>query len=118
MMFYPSYNIKTLDMGGDGWNFVNIPSSNSFYRPLESSALTEWKLGKNFFKGRFVNQYYNSNVFNNWTKASFIESIVTNSYDRRANGYEDVTLYFSAKLKGYLSEENIATMTAKGYIIA
>nr|DAV54950.1 MAG TPA: protein of unknown function DUF285 [Caudoviricetes sp.] len=118
MMFYLSYNIKTLDMGGDGWNFVNIPSSNSFYRPLESSALTEWKLGKNFFKGRFVNQYYNSNAFNNWTKASFIESIVTNSYDRRANGYEDVTLYFSAKLKGYLSEENIATMTAKGYIIA
>ena len=118
MMFYLSYNIKTLDMGGDGWNFVNIPSSNSFYRPLESGALTEWKLGKNFFKGRFVNQYYDSNAFNNWTKASFIESIVTNSYDRRANGYEDVTLYFSAKLKGYLSEENIATMTAKGYIIA
>ena len=118
MMFFGSYNIKTLDMGGDGWNFVNIPSSNSFYRSLESSALTEWKLGKNFFKGRFVNQYYNSNAFNNWTKASFIESIVTNSYDRRANGYEDVTLYFSAKLKGYLSEENIATMTAKGYIIA
>ena len=118
MMFYMSYNIKTLDMGGDGWNFVNIPSSNSFYRPLESVALTEWKLGKNFFKGRFVNQNYSNNAFNNWTKASFIESIVTNSYDRRANGYEDVTLYFSAKLKGYLSEENIATMTAKGYIIA
>ena len=105
-------------MGGDGWNFVNIPSSNSFYRPLESEALTEWKLGKNFFKGRFVNQYYNLNSFNNWTKASFIESIVTTSYDRRANGYEDVTLYFNEKLKGYLSEENIATMTAKGYIIA
>lgn len=118
MMFYGSYNIKTLDMGGDGWNFVNIPSSNSFYRPLESRALTEWKLGKNFFKGRFVNQYYNNNNFNNWSKSSFIESIVTNSYDRRANGYEDVTLYFSAKLKGYLSEENIATMTAKGYVIA
>ena len=118
MMFYGSNNIKTLDMGGDGWNFVNIPSSISFYRALESAALTEWKLGKNFFKGRFVNQYYNSNSFNNWTKASFIESIVTNSYDRRANGYEDVTLYFNEKLKGYLSEENIATMTAKGYIIA
>ena len=118
MMFYYSGNIKTLDMGGDGWNFVNIPSSNSFYRPLESKALTEWKLGKNFFKGRFVNTYYGSYNLINWTKASFIESIVTNSYDRRANGYEDVTLYFNAKLKGYLSEENIATMTAKGYIIA
>ena len=118
MMFYGSGNIKTLDMGGDGWNFVNIPSSNSFYRPLESRALTEWKLGKNFFKGRFVNQYYNHNDFNNWSKSSFIESIVTNSYDRRANGYDDVTLYFVAKLKNYLSEDDIATMTAKGYIIA
>ena len=118
MMFYGSYNIKTLDMGGDGWNFVNIPSSNSFYRPLESRALTEWKLGKNFFKGRFANQYYDNNAFNNWSKSSFIESIVTNSYDRRANGYDDVTLYFAAKLKDYLSEDDIATMTAKGYIIA
>ena len=118
MMFYLSYNIKTLDMGGDGWNFVNIPSSISFYRPLESGALTEWKLGKNFFKGRFVNQNYNNNAFNNWSKSSFIESIVTNSYDRRANGYDDVTLYFAAKLKDYLSEDDIATMTAKGYIIA
>ena len=118
MMFFRSYNIKTLDMGGDGWNFVNIPSSNSFYRPLESGALTEWKLGKNFFKGRFVNQYYNNNAFKNWSKSSFIESIVTNSYDRRANGYDDVTLYFAAKLKDYLSEDDIATMTAKGYIIA
>ena len=118
MMFYLSYNIKTLDMGGDGWNFVNIPSSNSFYRPLESRALTEWKLGKNFFKGRFVNQYYDNNAFNNWSKSSFIESIVTNSYDRRANGYDDVTLYIAAKLKDYLSEDDIATMTAKGYIIA
>ena len=118
MMFYGSGNIKTLDMGGDGWNFVNIPSSNSFYQPLESRALTEWKLGKNFFKGRFVNQYYNHNDFNNWSKSSFIESIVTNSYDRRANGYDDVTLYFVAKLKNYLSEDDIATMTAKGYIIA
>lgn len=105
-------------MGGDGWNFVNIPSSNSFYRPLTSSVLTEWKLGKNFFKGRYVNQYYAYNAFNNWSKTSFIESIVTNSYDRRANGYDDVTLYFNAKLKGYLSEDDIATMTAKGYIIA
>ena len=118
MMFFRSYNIKTLDMGGDGWNFVNIPSSNSFYRPLESGALTEWKLGKNFFKGRFVNQYYNNKAFSNWSKSSFIESIVTNSYDRRANGYDDVTLYFAAKLKDYLSEDDIATMTAKGYIIA
>ena len=74
------------------------------------------ELGKNFFKmpATSISFEYNES----WIDQSVRTSLVTNLYDRNANGLPDLTLKLHANTKKVLSEDDIAVMTAKGYIIA
>lgn len=51
-------------------------------------------------------------------RQSLIDSLITYSYDRAANGLPTATIQLSATTKGLLTEEEIAQITAKGYTIA
>lgn len=50
-------------------------------------------------------------------RQSMIDTLITYSYDRVANGRDAVTLGLSDKTKALLTEEEIAQITAKGYTI-
>lgn len=104
-------------MGGDDWCFDSmVENTNNFYRWLEGGNVSSLTLGKNWFKAEFmpVNFY----TLSKWNKESVRLSLVTNSYDRKANGLTDKTITLHANVKKLLSEDDIAAMTAKGYIIA
>lgn len=104
-------------MGGDDWCFDSmVENTNNFYRWLEGRNVSSLTLGKNWFKADFmpVNFY----ALSKWNKESVRLSLVTNSYDRKANGLTDKTIILHANVKKLLSEDDIAAMTAKGYIIA
>lgn len=105
MAFYMS-SIGTVDCSGDGWNNVNV---SNWYRFLEGAK--QFKLGKNFF---------NIPLIESITITSYVakEYLVEGSYDRKSNGLVDLTLNLNRQVKNELTESDIATMTAKGYIIA
>lgn len=116
-----------VDMSGDKWAFnadVIDSSTNRFspfYRWMDSN-IKSLLLGKNFFAydGKFKDSLGDllSNTFKGWDSSSFKKSIVENTYDRKSNGLSVMTLKLYSTLKNYLTEEDIATITAKGYIIA
>ena len=105
LMFYMS-SIGTVDCSGDGWNNVNV---SNWYRFLEGAK--QFKLGKNFF---------NIPLIDSITITSYVakEYLVEGSYDRKSNGLVDLTLNLNRQIKNELTESDIATMTAKGYVIA
>lgn len=105
LVFYMS-SIGTVDCSGDGWNNVNV---SNWYRFLEGAK--QFKLGKNFF---------NMPLIESITIASYVakEYLVEGSYDRKSNGLVDLTLNLHSQIKNKLTESDIATMTAKGYVIA
>ena len=125
-LFYQS-DILNIDMSGNKWAFnADVidklqDSANPFNRWADG-IVNYLILGKNFFAydGKFKDNLgdFRSNSFKNWDKVSFKKSIVDNSYDRKANGLSVMTLKFFSTLKNYLTEQDIATLTAKGYIIA
>lgn len=51
-------------------------------------------------------------------KQSLIDSLITNSFDRAAAGYNTCTVALGSYTKGVLTEDEIAQITAKGYTIA
>ena len=51
------------------------------------------------------------------SKQSFIDSVLTYSYDRAANGLTTLELKMSAEQKALLTEEQITAIQAKGYTI-
>lgn len=51
-------------------------------------------------------------------RQSVIYTLLTNSYDRAANGLSAATIQLHANTKAVLTEEEIAAITAKGYTIA
>lgn len=105
LVFYMS-SIGTVDCSGDGWNNVNV---SDWYRFLECAK--QFKLGKNFF---------NIPLIDSITIISYVakEYLVEGSYDRKSNGLVDLTLNLNRQIKNELTESDIATMTAKGYVIA
>lgn len=105
LAFYMS-SIGTVDCSGDGWNNVNV---SNWYRFLEGAI--QFKLGKNFF---------NMPLIESITITSYVakEYLVEGSYDRKSNGLADLTLNLNRQIKNELTESDIATMTAKGYVIA
>jgi surface protein len=105
LAFYRS-SLKTIDCSGDGWNNVNV---SNWYRFLEGAK--QFKLGKNFF---------NMPLIESITITSYVakEYLVEGSYDRKSNGLVDLTLNLHSNIKNKLTESDIATMTAKGYVIA
>lgn len=105
LAFYMS-SIGTVDCSGDGWNNVNV---SNWYRFLEGAK--QFKLGKNFF---------NIPLIDSIAIISYVakEYLVKGSYDRKSNGLVDLTLNLNRQIKNELTESDIATMTAKGYVIA
>ena len=104
-------------MSGDDWCFDSMENNSlNFYGWLSNTDVSSLTLGKNWFKAEFTPEYFAE--LSTWNKESVRLSLVTNSYDRKANGLTDKTIYLHANVKKLLSEDDIAAMTAKGYIIA
>lgn len=134
-------NLKLTDVDLSGWNVSNVTSASNFLAmcgELRSLNLLGWdlckvqnlknfisnstqietiKLGTNFFSSPFITNVSFSTL-QKWTNDSVKLSLVTNLYDRKANGLPDLTLTLHANTKKVLSEDDIAAITAKGYIIA
>lgn len=116
-----------IDMSGDKWAFnadvmdSSTATPNPFYRWMEGN-IKSLLLGKNFFAydGKFKDSLGDllNNTFKGWDSSSFKKSIVENTYDRKSNGLSVMTLKLYSSLKNYLTDKDIATITAKGYIIA
>lgn len=79
--------------------------------------LTSLILGPNFFKTSKV-KYVDFSYSPQWTNDTVVTSLVTNSYDRATAGLSTMTLQLSANTKASLTDEQKATITAKGYTIA
>lgn len=116
-----------VDMSGDKWAFNAdvIDSSTNRTSPFNrwmDSNIKSLLLGKNFFAydGKFKDSLGDllSNTFKGWDSSSFKKSIVENTYDRKSNGLSVMTLKLYSTLKNHLTDQDIATITAKGYIIA
>ena len=110
-MFFSCSSLQSLDLSG--WNLESC--ENIDYLGQYNFSPKTLKLGTGFFKCPATKA---SLHFPTWTDASVKESLVVNSYDRKANGLPDFTLTLSKQTKAVLSEDDIAAMTAKGYIIA
>ena len=79
--------------------------------------LTSLILGPNFFKTPNVTSVDFSSC-TRWTNDTVVTSLVTNSYDRATAGLSTMTIELSANTKAALTDEQKATITAKGYTIA
>lgn len=125
--FFSGSGDLIVDMSGDKWAF-NVDAIDSstnrfgpFYRWIDSN-IKSLLLGKNFFAydGKYKDSLGDllSNTLKGWDSSSFKKSIVENTYDRKSNGLSVMTLKLYSTLKNHLTDQDIATITAKGYIIA
>ena len=119
-MAFMLYNsAKKVDMSGDGWVPASIKrgTMSGCYRWIEGRTCPT--LGKNWFATICEDERY-AYFYSlySWTDSSVRTSLVTNSYDRKANGLPDLTIKLYSATKKVLTEDDIATITAKGYIIA
>ena len=110
-IFYYCSSLQSLDLSG--WNLESC--ENMDYLGVNNFDPKTLKLGTGFFKCPATKS---SLSFSRWADASVKESLVVNSYDRKANGLPDFTITLHANTKKVLTEDDIAAMTAKGYIIA
>ncbi|MDY4475909.1 BspA family leucine-rich repeat surface protein, partial [Mitsuokella sp.] len=110
-IFFGCSSLQSLDLSG--WNLESC--ENIDYLGQYDFGPKTLKLGTGFFKCPATKA---SLRFTTWTDASVRESLVVNSYDRKANGLPDFTITLHANTKKVLTEDDIAAMTAKGYIIA
>ena len=110
-MFFGCSSLQSLDLSG--WNLESCEYID--YLGQYNFSPKTLKLGTGFFKCPATKA---SLHFPAWTDASVKESLVVNSYDRKANGLPDFTITLHANTKKVLTEDDIAAMTAKGYIIA
>lgn len=97
-----------------GWNLCKVEKISMFDWNTNIKTL---KLGERFFSSPYITEV-SFKLLDKWTNDSVKLSLVTNLYDRKANGLPDLTLVLHANTKKVLTEDDIATMTAKGYIIA
>lgn len=114
LLFYSSGYINYLDMTGDNIRFPNLTSVYRMFSGLSNNC--KLKLGKYFFDAPKITSF-DINEFL-WEKNSMVLSLVTNLFDRKAAGQPTMTITLLSESKKNLSEEQIAAITAKGYIIA
>lgn len=96
-----------------GWNLCKVKDLSIFNGDRNIKTL---KLGEGFFSSPYITKV--SFNLEKWTDDSVKLSLLTNLYDRKANGLPDLTLTLHANTKKVLSEDDMAAITAKGYIIA
>ena len=111
--FYMCGNIEYVDMTGDNIRFPNLTRVYRFTTGLANGC--QLKLGKYFFDAPNITEF-GLNEFS-WEKTSMVLSLVKNLFDRKSAGQADMTLQLGNN-KNNLTEDDIAAMTAKGYIIA
>lgn len=103
-------------------NLDTISVNNCYAVFNECYALKTIKLGEKFF--RFKNSYELDFYPCPWgtggeeSLKSLKDSLVVNSYDRKANSLPKLTLRLSNATKNLLSADEKAIITAKGYTIA
>ena len=114
LTFYAANNIKYVDLTGDNIRFPNATSVYRMFSGLSNNCVL--KLGKYFFDAPKITSFDISEFF--WEKESMVLSLVTNLFDRKAAGQPTMTITLHSTSKKNLSEEQIAAITAKGYIIA
>lgn len=98
-----------------GWNLCKVKDMQSIFS--WNRSIETLKLGAEFFSSPFATTVDFSRL-EKWTNDSVHLSLVDNLFDRRANGLPDFTLALHTNTKKVLTEDDIATITAKGYIIA
>lgn len=114
LTFFSSGSINDIDMTGDNIRFPNLTSEYRMFSGLSNNC--KLKLGKYFFDAPNITSFTFSEFI--WEKTSMVLSLVTNLFDRKAAGQPTMTINLNAGSKKNLSEEQIAAITAKGYIIA
>lgn len=72
-------------------------------------------LGSNFFKMPLAS--VDLSAVSQWTESALISSIVTNSYNRAANGLPTLEVKLHSTVYAYLTDEHKATLTSKGYTV-
>ena len=112
-MFYYCPWLKSLDLSSFDTSAVTGMGGMFTYCSRLSSLL----LGVNFFKTKSVTSI-DFSTCNAWVGDTVVTSLVTNSYDRAAAGLSVMTLKLHANTKAALTDEQKATITAKGYTIA
>ena len=101
-----------------GMNPTALPSLG--YNIFNLTTITYKNLGSNSTIAS-LNLY--SDNYTRWglgdeeSKQSFIDSVLTYSYDRAANGLPTLELKMTAEQKAILTEEQITAIQAKGYTI-
>lgn len=114
LMFYSSGYIKHVNMTGDNIRLSNATNEYRVFSGLSNNCVLE--LGKYFFDAPKLTSFgFNEFI---WEKKSMVLSLVTNLFDRKAAGQPTMTITLESNSKKNLSEEQIAAITAKGYIIA
>lgn len=110
MFAYSNFNYPYVTLRYDTSNVRNMDSMFSGFNP---EYLT---LGSKFFKTPFVTSIdFSDNE--NWYESYFIDSIITNSYDRATNGLPTLEIKLHPNVYAYLTDEHKATLTSKGYVI-
>ena len=109
-MFLYCKSLTSLDLS----NFDTSNATNMGGIFANCDNIAQLSLGEGFFKTSKVTEVDFSDL-ENWSQNSFIQSVVTNSYDRTANGLSNITIYLHANTYAYLTDEHKASLTAKGY---
>lgn len=107
-IFYP-YKIHGLDL--DSVETLGLAASESVYRPVISANLRN--LGKSSL------DTYNLQGIEQWDnhRQTLIDSLITNSYDRAANGMPSATIKLYSDVFNNLTDTEIAEITAKGFTL-
>ena len=102
-----------------GMNLTGLPSLG--YNVNRLTTITYKNLGRN--PEITYLDFYSDDCYANWglgdeeSKQSFIDSVLTYSYDRAANGLPTLELIMRPEQKALLTEEQITAIQAKGYTI-
>lgn len=102
-----------------GMNLTGLPSLG--YSVNNLTTITFKNLGSNpeiTYLDLFIDDCYMQwGLGDEESKQSFIDSMLTYSYDRTANGLSTIELMMSQEQKALFTEEQIAAIQAKGYTI-
>lgn len=105
-------NPQSLDLTSfDTSNVTDM--TNIFSR---TSGVKTLALGEGFFKTPHISSIDFSYLWD-WEEDSFIQSVVTNSYDRAANGLSTLQLLVDIDTYAFLTEEHKGILESKGYTI-
>lgn len=111
--FFGCSSLTTLDL--TNWDTTSTTNFSELFSGC--LALANLTLGALFFATKTSTTISFASL-SKWTNDTVRTSLVTNLYDRAANGLGTITLQLHANTKAVLSTEDKEYITSKGYIIA